>query len=57
MHTHNIFCKLYVTLEVAVMLKYALVLRISHYCALDHSCNKYCDLIGQEEVSISHINL
>ena len=23
---------------------------------LDHSCNKYCDLIGQEEVSISHKN-
>ena len=23
---------------------------------LDHGCNKYCDLIGQEEVSISHIN-
>ena len=21
---------------------------------LDHSCNKCCDLIGQEEVSISH---
>ena len=24
---------------------------------LDHSCNKYCDLIGQCKVSISHINL
>ena len=24
---------------------------------LDHSCNKYCDLIGQEEVTISHKNL
>ena len=24
------------------------------YSGLDHSCNKYCDLIGQEEVSISH---
>ena len=24
---------------------------------LDHSCNKYYDLIGQEEVSISHKNL
>ena len=23
-------------------------------CPLDHSCNKYCDLIGQVEVSISH---
>ena len=26
---------------------------VSNYY-LDHSCNKYCDLIGQEEVSISH---
>ena len=24
---------------------------------LDPSCNKYCDLIGQDQVSISHINL
>ena len=24
---------------------------------LDPSCNKYCYLIGQEQVSISHINL
>ena len=24
---------------------------------LDHSCNKYCDLIGQCKLSISHINL
>ena len=24
------------------------------YLYLDHSCNKYCDVIGQEEVSISH---
>ena len=27
------------------------------YTVLDPSCNKYCDLIGQEQVSISHINL
>ena len=27
------------------------------YSYLDHSCNKYCDLIGQCKVSISHINL
>ena len=27
------------------------------YLNLDHSCNKYCDLIGQCKVSISHINL
>ena len=27
------------------------------YYILDHSCNKYCDLIGQEEVSISHRHL
>ena len=26
----------------------------SSYSILDPSCNKYCDLIGQEEVSISH---
>ena len=24
---------------------------------LEHSCNKYCDLIGQSEVSISHRDL
>ena len=24
---------------------------------LDHSCNEDCDLIGQEEVSISHRHL
>ena len=28
---------------------------VSNYY-LDHSWNKYCDLIGQEEVSISHTN-
>ena len=27
------------------------------YMYLDPSCNKYCYLIGQEQVSISHINL
>jgi hypothetical protein len=27
------------------------------YMYLYPSCNKYCDLIGQEQVSISHINL
>ena len=26
----------------------------SIYDYLDHSCNKYCDVIGQEEVFISH---
>ena len=26
------------------------------YLALDHSCNKYCDLIGHKQVSISHKN-
>ena len=32
---------------------------LTDYYIIDHSCNKYCDLIGQEEVStcISHINL
>ena len=25
--------------------------------SLDHSCNKYCNLIGQREVSISHRHL
>ena len=29
----------------------------SRYHSLDHGCNKYCDLIGQKQVSISHINL
>ena len=27
------------------------------YNILDPSCNKYCDLIDQEQVSIPHINL
>ena len=31
--------------------------KITHYNILDPSCKKSCDLIGQEQVSISHINL
>ena len=27
---------------------------VGRSCTIDHSYNKYCDLIGQEEVSISH---
>ena len=27
------------------------------YPALEYSCNKYCDLIGHSEVSISHRDL
>ena len=32
-------------------------LRVVNMLALDPSCNKYCDLIGQKQVSISHTNL
>ena len=30
---------------------------IGQYTILEYSCNKYCDLIGHLEVSISHRDL
>ena len=38
-------------------IKSIIIIYMMQYVHLDPSCKKSCDLIGQEQVSISHINL